>query len=154
MIRAGDAVLDKRSGHEWLVCAVHGDRIAIAGWPPGEVNVADVTLSRAATDEEHLKMAADLMRVRRVQPGDNGGYDPRRSYTHAHVPDCEVCCKGGLLVQLIEEASETERIAYAEHQHRLSYLQDLRAAWTRHGLPLPIPRLRAPGEAAGLPDDA
>lgn len=55
MIRCGDHVHHKPTGEDWVVAYVDGDYLAWCGWPEGEAKLADCTLIKACSDEEHLK---------------------------------------------------------------------------------------------------
>lgn len=61
-IRCGDHV-DHKSGEQWVVAYVEGDRLAWCGWPPGTAAVADCVLVKSCDDAEHLhwlKLCADM----------------------------------------------------------------------------------------------
>jgi hypothetical protein len=54
-MRAGDTVLHKPTGEEWLVAYVEGDDLAWCGWPDGLARTGDCELVRACSDEEHVR---------------------------------------------------------------------------------------------------
>lgn len=53
--RCGDHVLHHPTGEEWLVAWAEGEHLAWAGWPNGRALLADCTVTKRATDEEHRK---------------------------------------------------------------------------------------------------
>jgi ribosomal protein L24 len=78
--RAGDTVevlLGDSAGERWVIAVYDAatDSAYIAGWPCTLVTKATeaLKLHRAATDEQHASMIADIEHLR----GDHGGSDPR-----------------------------------------------------------------------------
>lgn len=65
-IRCGDTVRHGPTGETWVVAWVERDRLAWAGWPPGEALLADCTLVEAASDAEHLYWARQIGRPERT----------------------------------------------------------------------------------------
>ena len=61
-IDTADSVLHGPTGETWVVAYVEGDRLAWCGWPEGEANLADCTLTKKATPGQRdmllLQMAA------------------------------------------------------------------------------------------------
>lgn len=79
--RAGDTVrvkLGPCADERWVVAVYEADKDVawIAGWPCTMISKASeaVVLERAATDEQHREMVANVARMQ----GDHGGGDPRR----------------------------------------------------------------------------
>jgi hypothetical protein len=54
-IRGGDHVFHRPTGETWIVEYVKGDYLAWCGFPRGEARVADCTLVKACSDDEHAK---------------------------------------------------------------------------------------------------
>lgn len=53
-MRCGDVVKHEPTGEEWVVAYEDGEYMAWCGWPDGQARVADCTVVKACTDEEHL----------------------------------------------------------------------------------------------------
>lgn len=52
-IEPGDHVRHHPTGEDWIVRAVHGDKLEWAGWPPnGRANISDCTLLRKGTESD------------------------------------------------------------------------------------------------------
>jgi hypothetical protein len=91
-MRTGDYVKHGPTGETWVVAYVDGPDLAWSGWPEGVARVADCTLVKACSDEEHeahLREWADKPHRR-----DSGGTD------HRHF-----VCKRQLEALLRERAS-------------------------------------------------
>ena len=59
-IDTADSVLHGPTGETWLVAYVEGDRLAWCGWPEGEANLADCTLTKKATPEQRNKLLSEM----------------------------------------------------------------------------------------------
>ena len=59
-IDTADSVLHGPTGETWLVAYVEGDRLAWCGWPEGEANLADCTLTKKATPEQREKLLLEM----------------------------------------------------------------------------------------------
>lgn len=60
MIRTGDSVKHGPTGETWLVAYVDGDYLAWCGWPEGEAKLADCTLIKSCTDEQHENLLREI----------------------------------------------------------------------------------------------
>ena len=59
-IDTADSVLHGPTGETWVVAYVESDRLAWCGWPEGEANLADCTLTEKATPEQRDKLLLEM----------------------------------------------------------------------------------------------
>ena len=59
-IDTADSVLHGPTGETWLVAYVEGARLAWCGWPEGDANLADCTLTKKATPEQREKLLLEM----------------------------------------------------------------------------------------------
>lgn len=60
-MRTGDHVKHGPTGETWVVAYVDGDRMSWLGWPPGEARIADCTVIKESSDEEHERILRQLL---------------------------------------------------------------------------------------------
>jgi hypothetical protein len=79
-IDTGDYVHHARSGEDWVVAYVRGDRVAWCGWPPGEAALADCTLVQKASSADRAKLLLEM--------ANSMNSDIRAAYARAKLAEC------------------------------------------------------------------
>src|SRR5438552_3029589 len=59
-IDTGDYVRHGPTGENWVVACVDGDYLSWCGWPEGQAQLSDCTLTRKATPEERQKLLLEI----------------------------------------------------------------------------------------------
>lgn len=80
-IDTGDTVKHGPTGETWVVAYVEGDKLAWVGWPQGEANLSDCTLTEKATPESRISLLRAMAGVR----GWNGHVDRRVRVAQARL---------------------------------------------------------------------
>lgn len=62
-MRAGDHVYHEPSGETWVVAYVTGDDLCPCGWPESLARVADCTLVKSCSDDEHRSILEELREI-------------------------------------------------------------------------------------------
>ena len=80
-IDTADHVYHAPSGECWVVAYVRGDKLAWCGWPQGEADLADCTLTKKATPAERDKILHQMA-------GAMCGSDMRAAYARERLAAC------------------------------------------------------------------